>query len=109
MSTINYDIAMSCVPHLTEDEALDVYHVLRRRFGWAGTFFTRADAEQEWQNQQYDDTTGQTPTTALSDEVWTAIQSTWAWRKGLTDSLTEHGWTLVSDAVTDATHKEPTI
>lgn len=102
MSEIAHDIIMESIGSLTEDEAMGIYHAMASQFGWAGTFFTRADAETEWQNQQYDDETGMTPDTPLPEALWEAIQSQWEWYKGLSDVLTERGWELVSSAVQEA-------
>lgn len=85
---------------ITEDVAMDIHHALANEFGWAGTFFTRADAETSWQCL-----TPLSPgeeAAEMPDEVWDAVCSTWEWRKGLTDVLTERGWSLVEEAVTEA-------
>lgn len=87
---------------ITEDEAIDLHYKLSRRFGWGGTFFTRADAESKWQELTGDDLTNSEP---LPDDVWENIRQTWYWRKGLTDSLTEYGWDIVNDAVAEAIEK----
>jgi hypothetical protein len=89
---------------ISEDEAMTAYHTLAHRFGWAGTFFTRDDAQTEWRNQQFDIETGLEADADLPDDVWDAVTSSWHWRKGLTDTLTERGWEIVSEAVYDATH-----
>lgn len=84
---------------ITEDEAIDLHHKLSRKFGWSGTFFTRADAETGW--------LAHTPDNAgpLTDDVWESIRQTWYWRKGLTDTLTGYGWDIVYDAVAEAIEK----
>lgn len=87
---------------LTEDEALSVFYALSVHYGWAGTVFTRGDAECEWQNQQYDFETGETPDAPLPDNVWNNILASWEWRKGIAETLTERGWDLVSNAVEEA-------
>ena len=91
--------------NITEDEAMTVYHTLARRFGWSGTFFTREDAQEAWRNQQFDLDTGLTADAEMPDDVWDAIMSSWYWRKGLTDILTERGWELLADAVEEARAK----
>lgn len=87
---------------LTEDEALSVFYRMSVHYGWAGTVFTRGDAESDWQNQQYDFETGETPDTPLPDSVWNRILTSWEWRKGIAEILTERGWDLVSQAVEEA-------
>lgn len=97
MSDIAYDIIKESIGSLTEDEGLNIIIAIEQQFGFAGTTFTREDAEREWRMQQ--DATGDTP---LPDEVWERVQDTWEWRKGLSEILTERGWGLVADAVTEA-------
>jgi hypothetical protein len=64
-------------------------HRLSGEHGFSGTLFTRTDAE---------DRAG----TALSDEEWEKVQSTWAWKKGLQELLCTQGWEVVDDALQDA-------
>jgi hypothetical protein len=77
---------------ITEDQAVQLYFRLALQFGWGGTFFTREDAESTW------DIEANGP---FTDEVWEAIRLTWYWRKGLTEILTERGFDLVSEAITE--------
>lgn len=103
MSNVAFDTITECLADLTEDEALDVFDALRRRFGWAGTFFTRADAEQTWR-ESYPLSPGQNADDLeMPDDLWESVQDTWAWNKGLTELLTERGWDLVNSAVDEAT------
>jgi hypothetical protein len=84
---------------ITEDQATDLYYRLARNFGWGGTFFTRADAEERW------DTEEDGP---FTDEVWEAIRLTWWWRKGLEQTLCEQGWELVAEAVAEVSRARAT-
>lgn len=93
-SLIAYDTIKECMTDLQESEALTVFYDLRRKFGWAGTIFTRGDAEGEWSNLFPDDSD-------MPDSVWEAIHSTWAWKKGLCET-DDQAWDLVRDAVQDA-------
>lgn len=87
---------------ISEEQAIDAYNVLRARFSWAGTIFTRLDAQTEWQLQRYEnDQDGSHLDMELSDDVWFRISSSYYWRKGLPDRLTEMGWELVAQAVTE--------
>ncbi len=106
MSEIAFDIIKESLPSLTEDEGLTVFWELQRKFGWSGTVFTRADAEQEWQNAQYDETTGLTFDDPMPDEVWDLVVGSWEWRKGIPEMLCERGWPLVFDAVFNAVHND---
>jgi hypothetical protein len=95
--------AMSDIDALTEDEAMTLFHTLKARFGWAGTVFTRADAELEWQSTDEalnDESSDAWPD--MPDDVWNAIQDTWQWRKGIANNLTERGWDMVTAAVAKA-------
>ena len=80
---------------ITEDEAFRVYYALSQRFGWAGSFFTRGDAEGEWQSQQ---ALAESPI-PFTDELWNDVTNTYWWSKGLPDRMTEDGWNLVAEAV----------
>ena len=100
IGTMNID---NLIESMTEDEAIKLYFTLSNRFGWAGTFFTREDAEGEWQNQTDDDLSTMS---ALPDDVWERIQNTWYWRKGISEILTEHGWDIVHNAVWEVTTED---
>lgn len=93
-SLIAYDTIKECLNDLQESEALTVFYDLQRKFGWAGTIFTRGDAEGEWGNLFPD-------TPDMPDDVWEAIQSTWAWKQGLSEA-NDDALDLVRDAVEDA-------
>lgn len=85
------------ISDMSEDDAIYLYHRLAHKFGWNGTFFTRQDAQDsynEYHNQDGD----------LSDELWERIRMTWYWRKGLDETLTERGWDLVHASVMEAIH-----
>lgn len=86
---------------LTEDEAILLYHLLARQFGWEGAFFTREDAESSWLERH-----GQTM--PLTDEQWQKVCESWYWRKGLNELMTERGWELVHDAVQEVIDGEGT-
>ena len=79
----------------TEDEAIRLYFDLASQFGWQGTFFTREDAENAW--QEYHD-----QSEPFTDETWNSVLLSWYWRTGLHEVLTERGWDLVHDAVGEA-------
>lgn len=80
---------------MTEDEAIRLYFDLASQFGWQGTFFTREDAENSWQEYHKQ-------TEPFTDEAWDAVLLSWYWRKGLHEMLTERGWDFVHEAVADA-------
>lgn len=88
MKTIDLEV-------ITEDEAIRLYHHLSNRFGWNGTFFTRQDAQDSYND--YHNKDGE-----MSDETWENVRMSWYWRKGLDEILTERGWDLVHTAVAEA-------
>lgn len=80
---------------MTEDEAIRLYHDLAMKFGWRGSFFTREDAQDSY--NEYHGQEGE-----MSDETWDKVSLSWYWRKGLEEIMTERGWDLVHDAVAEA-------
>lgn len=80
---------------ITEDEAIRLYHDMATKFGWRGSFFTREDAENSY--NEYHGKEG-----AMTDETWEKVLLSWYWRKGLEEIMTERGWDLVHDAVAEA-------
>ena len=77
----------------SEDQAFTILHELRLRFGWCGTMFTRGDADAIFDAEHAMD--------AMTDGQWSALQMTWEWRKGLQELITERGFEIISDAVSD--------
>ncbi len=75
---------------VTEDQAFTILHQLSLRFGWVGTMFTREDADAAMGTED-----------ELTDEMWHDLQMTWEWRKGLQEIITERGFEIISDAVSD--------
>lgn len=75
---------------ITEDDAIDLHHRLARRFGWAGTFFTRADAQERWEQEQ---------DTPFTDEVWEAIRTNYYWRKAIEEQACSDGWLAIDEAI----------
>lgn len=75
---------------MDEDEAFMVVHVLEERFGWAGTFFTRRDAETQW------DGLSEQP---FTDQMWDELRNSREWRRTVPSAMTEDGWESVAHAV----------
>lgn len=84
---------------ITEDEAIRLYFTLASQFGWQGSFFTREDAENSWKAYH-------NQTEPFTDELWQAVCTSWYWRKGLSDGLTERGWDMVHEAVAGVLNDE---
>lgn len=98
--------AKRIIETLTEDQAMKLFWEMQNRFGWSGTVFTRYDAEQEWQNLQFDPATGLTSDASLPEDTWEEIQNDWYWSRGIPDLLVERGWEMVSMAVDSAMEKK---
>lgn len=79
---------------LSENQAMALHHAMAKRFGWAGTYFTRGDCEQ-----YVVDANGDYDPRPLTDAEWAEVQRTFFWRRMITDVLTERGWDIVNDAV----------
>lgn len=102
MSEESVSAIKALVKELDEQEALGVYWELAEQFAWAGSVFTRADAEQSWKNNHYDPTTATVGTELpMPDEVWDAVASTWQWNQ-VAETMCERGWDTVDQAVMQA-------
>lgn len=51
-----------------EDFGFEVFHILERKFGWAGTFMTRADAENYAEGGRF------------TDQEWEELRNRKGWR-----------------------------
>lgn len=87
---------------LTEDEALDVFHQLRSRFGWAGTVFITEDITSELDEYELNE---RDLTPDERERLIEAVKWSWEWRKGMTDYLVEEGNSLLYTAVQEAIDK----
>lgn len=90
MSEIAYDTVLECIPDLTEDECLNVFHKMKCKFGWVGVVFIREDAENAWQAQVDPFEADNVP---LPDEVWNTFQKDWGW---VEQQLCEIGYEFMS-------------
>ncbi len=94
---------------VTEREAHQIFFTFARRFGWTGAYFTRADAEQEWENQvevwndsiDADSDDEKPIITTLPDEAWEEIINN-VWWKQMPARFGEDGNALVEYAVREA-------
>ena len=93
-------IAASLPVDFTEADAMALFAVFSLRYGWAGEFFTREDAREEWEVQTGDrDWEGDPP--PFDDAAWERVRSTADWRKVLGQS-DDGDWLALSDAVFEA-------
>jgi len=81
-----------------EDEAFKVVHALEARFGWAGTFFTRQDAESQWEN---DLEATEMEGAEFTDAMWEILRHSKAWNRYVASTMTDAGWEGVSSALSD--------
>lgn len=101
MSTQHYQTMVALLPNLSEDGAFILFYAMCQKYGWAGTIFTRADAEQAWNTERFDGPYDESAVEPMPEDVWDAFLCSWAWRKGLPERLTELGWEIVADAARD--------
>lgn len=102
MSEESRSVIAALIKDLDEGEALSVYCELAGQFAWAGSVFTREDAEKSWQNNHYDATTATVGTELpMPDEVWEAVTLTWQWNN-VAEIMCERGWDMVDQAVMEA-------
>lgn len=73
---------------LDNDEAIDLLNQFRRVFGWEGTEFQRVDVEE---------TLGR----PLTEDEWNEVQGNYFWRKGITESACEGGWSAIDNLIND--------
>lgn len=100
MEAIEPAAMTALLPNLSEDGAFILFYAMCQQYGWAGTIFTRGDAEQAWNTER--DPDGNGPEQDMPDDVWDAILCSWAWRRGLPERLAEIGWDLVAEAAREA-------
>lgn len=93
------NITDEMIDTLTESDAFTLYHKMAHKFGWAGTFFTREDANEAFQNIREDVQTGD-----MTDELWEYVRTSWGWDR-MNEILCERGWDMVDEAVRDAMEK----
>jgi len=78
------------IDNITEEEALDVLHKFRTKFGWAGTVFMKDDIIYRWEDKY-----GEEEGYALSDEQIEKVMVSWQWRKGMEESMIETGYEVM--------------
>lgn len=102
MTTTYKDMALDLIEkHITEEEGFAILHLLKRKFDWAGTVFTRDDIRSQisWiRDVQIGDLDGD----ESADWIVDRIAGDRYWREGLEDWMCEQGWECVYDAVAEA-------
>lgn len=77
-----------------EAQAGMAFHALCRRFGWAGTVFSRDDV--------FDLASGGDADIELNDDLWNRIRTSEAWTETLVRRLNNEAWSVMDDAINDA-------
>lgn len=77
--------------NISEDEALDLYYLMARRFGWTGLLYVRGDVQDMWDDSE--DT--------MTDEQWEAVRTSKGWSR-MGEWLSEDAFDCVRDAIEDA-------
>lgn len=80
---------------MTESEALDLFHAMRRRFGWQGVVLASCHVEEAWSTLSGEDVD------TLSDRQWSAIWVRSDWQK-IGDRLESDASDLLRDSVFQA-------
>lgn len=106
MSERTYQDMAALLEGMTESEGFLLFHAMQNEFGWAGTVFSRGDAEQAWNTERFDGPYDESAVEPMPEDVWDAFLCSWAWRKGLAEQLTELGWEIVADAARDVVEQE---
>lgn len=88
-----YDLS-EALRGLSENQAVQVFNNLARRFNWAGTIFTRNDLTAY--NVDEDNGYVELP---LTDEQWLGVQDDYLWRHGITDLMVEAAQDALSQLV----------
>lgn len=81
----------------TQDDGFALFHELIAKFGWSGTVFCLDDLREHITNCREADDLPELSDDEL-DEWVNDLTTSYEWRKGLTDHLTEAGWELIGMA-----------
>lgn len=106
MSDIDPAAITTLLPNLSEDGAFVVFYAMCQQYGWSGTFFTKGDAEQAWNNYREDQAEEFSADEDIPEDIWDKIQNSWAWRRGMSERLAEMGWDMVHEAVREVMNDE---
>lgn len=96
MSDIAYDTIKECLTDITEDEAMNIFHALCGKFGWAGSVFTKDDVQQAYRDEMAED--DKFPTDEMAEAVWEYVQTSYEW-VNLADPMVEQGWYIIGNVV----------
>lgn len=77
---------------MTEEQALDLFYEMKKRFQWRGVIVARGDVDEMWETR-YDET--------MSGDAWEAVRNTSSWRK-MDNILSGEAFGCLADAVADA-------
>jgi hypothetical protein len=80
------------IQNMTEEQAVDLFYEMKKRFQWRGAIATREWAGEMWETR-YDET--------MSGDAWEAVRNTYSWRK-MDDILAGEAFDCLADAVADA-------
>lgn len=102
MTTTYKDMALDLIEkHITEEDGFAILSLLKRKFDWAGTVFTRDDIRSQvsWiRGVEIGDLDGDESV----DWIVQRVIGDRYWREGLEDWMCEQGWSCVLDAVLEA-------
>lgn len=95
---MDYEQSTAFIENLTEEDCVMVFHAMRRKFDWAGTFFTHDDVATCIEDRR--DADGLEPLSegGLEEAVKTVTDSR-DWNKWLPDYMTEQGWEIINSCI----------
>lgn len=94
-------IAKTLPADFTEDDAIALFAVFSLRYGWAGGFYTRTDARNEWEMQaEWAEWESDEPA-VFDDAAWDRVKATAWWRKVL-GGVNEDDLDALTEAVREA-------
>jgi hypothetical protein len=80
------------VQNMTEEQAVELFYEMKKRFQWRGVIVARGDVGEMWETR-YDET--------MSGDAWEAVRDTYAWRK-MDHILSGEAFGCLAVAVADA-------
>ncbi len=90
--------ARKFIEHITEDQAHDVLHAIKSKFGWVGTVFVSGDVYDEVREQLLQLNFPELDDNVLICKIRDEVMADRPYRK-MADALAERGNEIISDAV----------
>lgn len=85
-----------------ENDAFDLIHLLRAKFGMVGSEFCRADLEDMWDERFLEGVTG----SPFTDDHWDICLGLRSWYRSIQEAMIEVGHQVILDVVIEEIDKE---